>query len=246
MRLAHFLRGSAAIIGLTVSAAATGSGQILFNNGPAVTAGLSVIRAGGTTFGAGAQATVPNFVADNFSVAGSGWNVTSFSLFSYQSFANSIFTFTGVNWSIVAGDVNTGTTVASGSTVPTNGGLLGYRVTATTLTNTDRAIFQLDVDVTDFSLSAGSYWLRWAMTGTAASGPWAPPTSNGVVGNAAQSAAGAPFAPLVDAGDGLGYELPFIIRGTASSVVPEPSTVSLMLIGVVGMIGIARRRRVTR
>ena len=42
----------------------------------------------------------------------------------------------------------------------------------TTLTNLDRAIFRLDVDVPDFSLAAGSYFLRWSMLGSLASGPW--------------------------------------------------------------------------
>ena len=244
MKLAHVLRGSAAILGLSISAAVTASGQILFNNGPAVTSGLSVIRPGGTLLGSGAQSSIPNIVADNFSVTGSAWNVTSFSVFAYQTGATN-FTFTGLTWSIVSGDVNTGSVVASGTLAPTNGGLVGYRVSPTTLTATNRPIFQLDADVPDFSLSVGGYWLRWAMAGTVASGPWAPPTSDGVIGDAMQSLANAPFASIVDAGDNQGVALPFIIRGSVDTVVPEPSTWSLMLVGAVGLVGIARRRRLS-
>jgi hypothetical protein len=242
MRLTPLVRGTAASLALI--AATTADAQILFNNGPAVTAGLSTIRAGGTLFGAGAQASIPNIVADNFSVAGAGWNVSSLSFFSYQSFAANTFTFTNVVWSIVSGNVNTGAVVASGTTAVTNGGLLGYRVTSTTLTNQDRAIFQLNADVTDFSLGAGSYWLRWGINGTAASGPWQPPTSDGVVGNGQQSLANAAFASVVDAGDGLGVEFPFVIRGTTiTTVIPEPSTWTMLVIGGLAMAGLARRRR---
>jgi hypothetical protein len=166
--------------------------------------------------------------------------VQSLNLYGYQSFAASAFTFTGATWSVISGDVNSGTVVASGTAVPvTNGGLVGYRVTSTTLTNTDRAIFQVDVDVPDFNLPAGNYWLRWGLTGSLASGPWQPPTADGVVGNAQQALSGGAFAQVVDAGDGLGMELPFQIQG---SVVPEPATLGLMLAGLATVAGAARRR----
>lgn len=224
--------------------AAFGSAQAidLFNNGAAVsgTPPISVIRTGGTLFGAGAQGGIPNLVADDFAVGGAGWNVQSLSFFSYQTGAASAYTFTGLNWSIVSGDVTTGTVVASGGGALTNGGLQGYRVTSTTLGDTNRAIFRLNVDVTDFNLAAGNYWLRWGMTGTLASGPWQPPTANGAFGNGAQSLANAAFNPVVDAGDGLGVEFPFIIAGT---VVPEPGTWALMLAGGLAVVGAARRRQ---
>lgn len=226
-----------------IAVAATGSQAAeLFNNGAAVsgTPPLSVIRTGGTLFGAGAQGNIPNLVADDFSVGANPWTVESLSFFSYQSFAASSFTFTGVTWSIVSGDVSSGTVVASGTGTAVNGGLAGYRVTSTTLSNTDRAIFQVNVDVPDFSLSSGNYWLRWGLTGTAASGPWQPPTANGAIGNAAQSLANAAFAGVVDAGDGAGVEFPFIIQG---SVVPEPSTYALLLAGGVAVVAASRRRR---
>jgi hypothetical protein len=243
MSLASLVRRAAASAALLTVAAAPAAAQILFNNGPVVDgSNRSVIRTGGTLFGAGAQASINNAVADNFTVGGGGWNVSGLSFFAYQTGAANTFTFTGLTWSVVSGDVNTGTVVASGSLAPTNGGLVGYRVTSTSLTNTDRAIFQLDADVADFSLGAGAFWLRWGITGTLASGPWQPPTSDGVVGNARQSVSGGAFNALVDGGDQLGVELPFIIRGT-TTVVPEPSTWAMLLVGGVALAGFARRRR---
>lgn len=224
--------------------AALGSAQAaeLYSNGPAVqgTPPLSIIRLGGSLLGAGAQSAVPNLVADDFSVAGPGWNVEGLSFFSYQSFAASVFTFTGVTWSVVADNVDTGAVVASGTTAAVNGGLAGYRVSSTTLTNTDRAIFRIDLDVADFNLAAGNYFMRWGLAGTSASGPWQPPTADGAIGNAAQSLAGAAFAQVLDAGDGQGVEFPFLVHG---SVVPEPGTWALMLAGGLAVAGLARRRR---
>lgn len=233
------------IASLVAAACGGAQAQILFDNGAAVagTPPLSVIRTGGTLFGAGAQGNIPNLVGDNFTVGGPGWNVSSLSFFSYQSFAGSVYTFTGATWNVISGDVNGGTVVASGSGSVTNGGLVGYRVTGTTLANTDRAIFQVNIDVPDFSLAPGNYWLTWGLTGSLASGPWQPPTAAGTVGNAVQSLANAAFNPVVDAGDGLGVEFPFLIQG---SVVPEPGTYALMLAGGLAVVAAARRRRQTK
>lgn len=235
-------------IGLLAVAAGSAQAITLWNNGAAVSgtpgpSATSVIRAGGTLLGIGAQNFVPNTVADNFTVTGAGWLVQDLSFFSYQSFAASVFTFSSVTWSVVSGDVNTGSVVATGTTGASNGGLQGYRVSATTLTNTDRAIFRLDLNVVDFNLNAGSYWLRWSMAGTATSGPFQPPVASGAVGNAQQALGGTgAFALVLDAGDGLGNELPFVINGTINPI-PEPSTYLMLLAGGLAVAGVVRRRR---
>lgn len=227
------------ILGL---AAIGGSAQAveLYNNGPVVDAnGLSILVSPNTTFGLGVQVSAGNSVADDFTVGGGGWNVQSLSLYSYQTNA-SAFTFTSATWSIVSGDVNAGTVVASGTMAPGDGGLQGYRVTESTLGNTARPIFELELDIPDVNLAAGSYWLRWSLVGDSLfSGPWQPLTADSAVGNLQQAVGGGAFAAWVDAGSGVGAAAPFAIHG---SVVPEPGTYALMLAGLAGIAGWTRRR----
>jgi hypothetical protein len=223
----------AAAAALSMSIPAISHAAVLFDNGPVVNGtGLSILSAPATTLGFGAQTLSNNRVADNFSVAGAGWNVSSLDFYSYQTSAVG-FTFTTATWSIVSGDVNTGTIVASGTTAVTNGGLMGYRVTDTTLTATNRAIYRLSADIPDLILAAGAYYLTWSMDGTAASGPWAPPVVGSLgTGNAFQSINNAAFAAVVDAGALQGADLPFTINGTAVNVgvVPEPATWLMMFV----------------
>lgn len=228
-----------ALVGAGFSAQAA----TLYNNGPVVNAnGLSVLTAPATTFGFGAQAASANAVADDFTVgAGQIWNVENLTFYGYQT-GSTDFTFQSAAWSVVRGDVNTGTVVASGTTALTSGGRVGYRVTPTTLTDTTRGIYAADANVTDFSLGAGSYWLRWGLTGSLASGPWQPPTADAAQGNAAQSTTGSVFATLAEVGSGLSVTLPFTVSGTVSPV-PEPASLALMLAGSAAVFGVARGRR---
>lgn len=236
-----------ALLTLAAAAAAISAGAAqaaeLYNNGPVVnSSGKSILVSPSTTFGLGAQTSAGNSVADDFTIAaGNSWNVSSLDFFSYQTGATS-FTFQQATWAIRSGDANTGTIMASGVTNLTNGGLQGYRVTSTTLTNTQRGIYKAQADVADFSLGAGHYWLSWSLTGTAASGPWQPPVSDGRTGNAMQAATNGSFATWHDAGSTLTGEVPFVINGVAAAV-PEPSSYALMLAGAAVMLGVVRRRR---
>ena len=231
-------------LSLTALAFAAQSATI-YNNGPVVNgSGLSVLTLPATTLGFGAQASLGNSVADDFTVpVGSIYNITSVDFFAYQT-GSTAFTFQNANWSIVQGNVNTGVVVASGSTAVTNGGLEGFRVTSTTLTNTQRGIYRVQADIPDISLAAGSYWLTWGLTGTLALGPWQPPMADARTGNAAQltSVSGGLYVGLTDAGSTLTAEIPFALNGTIT-VVPEPASVALMLAGGLAVLGLARRKR---
>jgi hypothetical protein len=230
------------LLGLMVASGMSQAAE-LYNNGPVVdAAGLSVLTSPATTLGFGDQSSVGNSVADNFSVAaGAHWTVSSLDFFNYQT-GSTGFTFGNATWSIVSGDVNSGAVVASGVTALSNGGLEGYRVTATTLGNQQRGIYRSHADVADFSLDAGQYWLRWSLTGSGGSGPWQAPTSDARLGDAAQSTGSDPFNTLVETGSGQGVELPFAINGTVSAV-PEPETYAMLLAGLFMVGAVARRRK---
>lgn len=223
--------------------AGTAQAAILFDNGPIVDgANLSILPAGAGTLG---WASTSSFrVADNFTVSGASWNVESISFYAYQTNAGA-FSFTGATWSIIAGnDVNAGTVVASGTGGVSNGGLVGYRVTPTTLTSTARAIYRITADMPDFTLASGNYFLAWALAGTSSSGPFVPGVLGSLgSGNALQGPTGGAFATVTDGNLAQPVDLPFTINGTATAAVPEPASWAMMLIGFGGVAGALRARR---
>lgn len=240
-----FFRLRVAALGL-LAACGAANAAVIYSNGPVVNgSGISVLTSPATTFGTGAQTFINNRVADDFTVgAGKTWNLSSIGFFSYQT-GSTGFTFQNAAWSIVSGDVNTGSVVASGVTALTNAGLVGYRVFSTTLTDTQRPIYRAEADIADISLAAGDYWLRWSLTGSLTSGPFIPPTSDGKIGNAAQALGNNNFQTLVDPGSQLRGELPFELNGTVStSNVPEPSGIALLGLGLVGLAATRRKRLV--
>jgi uncharacterized repeat protein (TIGR01451 family) len=220
-----------------VEAAAGGSAPlggpvVLFDNGPLITnpgagaggADASAIQPPNTLFGAGHQVSANNRVAEDFTVTDpGGWTIDSMTFYAYQSFSTTTSTINAINLQIWDGPPGAvGSNVVFGDTttnrLATTGWNNVYRVTSTTLTNTDRPIFE-SVATVGTTLPPGTYWVDWQTGGTLASGPWAPPVS--LVGqtapagaNATQSIAGAAFTPLLDAGSGTQQALAFQVTGT--------------------------------
>lgn len=224
---------------LSLCAGLAGAAE-LYSNGPVVGAnGKSVLELPAATLGFNMRTS--NFsVAEDFTVtSGSSWLVSSIDFFAYQNNATS-FTLQTVSWSILSGNVNNGTVVASGTTALTNGGFVGYRVRSDAQNVETKPIYRASADISDVSLSAGNYWLTWSMSGSLASGPWQPTTADGALGNAMQSEGGGAYIALADTYTKTSVTLPFVLNGTVSAV-PEPASVSLMLLGVAGLL-VARRR----
>lgn len=224
-------------------AAATAQAATIYSNGPVVPAGgVSVIDPSSATFGLGANVAAGVRLAEDFTVgAGQTWTIQSINFFSYQTGATA-FPLTSATWSIVSGDVNSGTVIASGTTALTSNGQVGFRVSATNLSDTTRRIWSANADVADFTLDSGTYWLTWSLAGSASfSGPWVPPTSDGLAGNAMQDAAAGAFSLATDSSTGVTFTLPFEFNGTVTAV-PEPAQVTMLLAGL-GVLALARRRR---
>ncbi|MCV2350763.1 PEP-CTERM sorting domain-containing protein [Paucibacter sp. Y2R2-4] len=216
----------------------------LYNNGPAVDAnGLSIKPNNAFTLSFGVQTSSKNAVADDFTVSDASWLIRSIDFFALQNNATA-FTLKEVSWSILANDANNGPVVASGITPLSDGGLLGYRVSPTTLTSKVRPIYRASADIPDLSLSAGHYWLRWSMSGSLSSGPWQPPTADAREGNAQQSIAGSAFGTIQDQGSLLSVEFPFALQGTVveTAAIPEPSSAALALLGGLGLAWRLRRK----
>lgn len=206
---------------------------VLFDNGPLVNSpgtgpggadeSLAMdTTAGLTTRGFNHSLSGAFRVADDFTVTGWGWNVTSISFFPYMG--NSPTTpspITGINLQIWDGSPDgVGSTVLFGDTA-TN------RLTSSAFANIYRRLESQPTDATRpvmvsaaavlLSLAPGTYWLDWQVDGDITfTGPWAPPvTIDGqtTTGNALQSVA-AVWQPAVDATLLTPLGLPFIVEGT--------------------------------
>lgn len=220
----------------------SGGGDVicLWDNGGFETQpGLSVLQGTDSIFGYGNQAPpISNSMGDDFTVSGGGWNVSTIDFFGYQTgMTTSTSTFTAVNWTIYAGAIgNTGTPVANGSGLASSVFTGVYRVTATTLTNTQRPIWRNSVNV-GVTLPDGQYWVAWNTAGTLASGPWAVPVTPFPTGANAQQQIGAAGAWALTSNGGHADDMAFCVNG---EVVPAPATFALMGLG--GLIAGRRRR----
>ena len=206
--------------------------DVLFDNGPLVTlpAGgcsggdasiLDGAVGGHTLYGWGAQQNLGNYIADDFTSTAS-WNIDSLKFFTYQTSATTS-TITGVYVQIWSGDPTAGGVVVWGDQTTNRLQRTGltnmYRAQSTTPTDCARRIQDV-VATVGANLPAGTYWIQWGFTGTAASGPWCPPvTIQGVAvtGNAKQYLAGV-WSEALNGASANGA--PFIVYGTGGAPCP--------------------------
>ena len=174
---------------------------------------------GMTSFGSGMQQSAGNSVADDFIVpTGSGWDVTKFTFYGYQTGAPVAGSMTGCYFQIYNGNPMSGGTVVYGD-------LTTNRMTANSFANiyrtqavggaTDRGVQKLECTVPMHHFAPGHYWVEWQATGNATyTGPWQPPiTINGqtTTGDGIQHTTAGGWAALTDVGP---QGLPFQIAGT--------------------------------
>ncbi|HET9048340.1 MAG TPA: GEVED domain-containing protein [Chiayiivirga sp.] len=205
---------------------------LLYDNGPLVTdvgagsGGLDVsalqTAAGATTYGSNVSSANGFRVADDFVVPAGGWTVDTVTVYAYQTGSTTTSTMTAANLQIWNGPPGqAGSTVVFGDT--TTNRMAGtafsniYRTLDTDLANSQRPIMAVVVTV-GTTLPAGTYWVDWQLSGSLASGPWAPPvTIAGAVGAPGANALQYDGTAWVAAVDGsTAQDYPFVIDGSGS------------------------------
>jgi hypothetical protein len=158
---------------------------LLYDNGPLITstgtgfggADESMLQTPLTSYGTNVNKAVFYRIADDFTVTGNPWNVSSFEFYAYQTGSTTTSSITAAYVRILNGTPGQpGTTVVWGDTT-TN------RMTSTSFTNiyrvnvtgnNQRPIMKIVVNTPGLTLNAGTYWVEYSALGSLASGPWCP------------------------------------------------------------------------
>ncbi|MCS6989404.1 MAG: T9SS type A sorting domain-containing protein [Chloroherpetonaceae bacterium] len=222
---------------LSLSARLFAQPTVLRNNGPLVThpgqgaggADASAITTG-TSFGASHAPNNFTRIADDFVVpAGQTWRVDSVWFYAFQQNSGTTSTITSVNVRLWRGRPDSvGATLVFGDTT-TNRVIRTrfsniYRVTTTTLTNTQRPIMVQTVNLGGAILTPGTYWLDWQTSGSLPmNAPLAPPVS--ILGQPVVPGANALQRTATrvwqNAQDGITpLEFPFILYGSQIQLSP--------------------------
>ncbi len=162
-------------------------------------------------------------LAQQFTVPAGGWLIDKFTVYAYQTGSTTTSTFSAMNFRVWNGAPNVvGSTVVFGDTTTNRmtatmfSGI--YRVTQTTGGNTQRPIMAIEAAGANLTLPAGTYWMDFQLSGSLASGPFAPPlTTNGtrITGDALQfSMASSTWGAYVDGGvNGGAQGFPLTVTG---------------------------------
>jgi len=229
---------------------------VLFDNGPIVNspgtglAGadesvLQNVSLGMITFGTGHQPGANLRVADDFTIVGDDWEITTIELLAYQT-GEPAPSITAVNLRIWDGppaamgsNVVFGDTTTNVLTAATAANILRVDENTTGMDG-QRPVTRATVSI-NTTLGAGTYWLDWQATGTGGSGPFVPHITlagQDTTGNALQSTNnGSSYANLVDLGTFTSQGLPFVINGNIQGSTPVSVPVNspwglLILIGL--------------
>lgn len=217
----------------------------------------SEVQTNGTFTNTNAGSTItPAFrLADDFTITGNAWDVTGFSIFSYQTGSTGM-PYSGGSMNIWNGDPSLTTSsiittaIWTGATDSINtsvGNANVFRIfNGTASANTiTRRVWESNFAVTT-TLTAGTYWIDYQMTTINAGASFAPTTTHaGALGTAGANAKqfnGTAWTNIIDASTAgtqtTAQDMPFLVKGTVQSV-PEPSTLAVLGLGAL----IALRRR---
>ena len=229
-----------AAAGLALWAAGAACGQVLYDNGPLLTAPsvctgvpagtASELQPPDISIGFNMLAPAGYRLADDFTIAApAGWQITGVVVYGYQTLAPSTSpTIDFLNLKIWRGRPgDTGSTLVYGddSTNRLSGATFAniYRVTQTGVgCGTVRPVFALRCDISGLTLPPGTYWVDWQAEGDGSfSGPWVPPvTIAGMTGKPGANArmfdpvTAEDWIDLSDSGTAVIQDLPFQVLGT--------------------------------
>jgi len=214
-----------------------GPKAVLWDNGPFITqygtgaggADESLVEPPDINHGWGCQYTAEYTIADDFEIpAGETWEISSITVFGYQTFGGPPSTITEAYLEIFDGPPETGTSVWGSlftDVLTTTSWTNVYRVQPPVAgTGTDRPIM---ANVCDFGspivLTAGTYYLCWQLAGTESSGPWANPitiTGQLETGDAMQRIDFV-WDFVIDNDSGAMKGMPFILEGNVLALQNE-------------------------
>jgi hypothetical protein len=141
----------------------------------------SCIFTGGTLYGHTASISVGYSIADDFTVpSGQTWRLDSVRVFGYQTGSTTTSTLNAARIRIWNGRPDSAGAMiifgdSSGTAMVGTGWTGVYRVSSTTLTNTQRPIMFATLNCGGTIVTQGVYWIEYTLGGTLASGPFTPP-----------------------------------------------------------------------
>ncbi len=212
--------------------------SVLYDNGSMITgtgtgfggADESMLQTPLNGYGSNINHAIYYRVADDFTVTGNPWAVSSIEFYSYQTQPTAPFNTTST---ITAGYIRilSGVPGAPGTTVVW-GDTTTNRLTSTSFTNIyrvsvtlnqQRPIMKVVCNTTGLSLPAGTYWIEFTAAGSLASGPWTPyvvinntpTTGNAVI----YTGTAGGYTPVWGNGTTSQYQqgIPFKINGTQTT-----------------------------
>lgn len=219
------------------------AGALLYDNGPLVNspgtgvggADESILQTTMNTYGFGCQIFSDNWIADDFTVPiGKTWTVGSMTFYLYQTGSTTASTITGMTVRIYDISPNTpgATPIAERTAILGSAWSNIYRVSETNSgTDTNRPVMATVVDMENFALHSGTYWVAWQASGSLFSGPWQPPiTINGqtTTGNGLQYTG--TWAIVLDSGTQTPQGFPFRIHGATIAGLPSLDSWGMLLL----------------